>query len=299
MCNLLRKSVRMNLVIFKEISKSYGFIQALNKVDFKIEKGGLYGLIGRNGSGKSTSIKIILNKVEKDSGELFVDKNIRIGYLSEERGLYLNVSVYRQLLFFAKLNKMTRNEAVKSIDYHLKLFGVEKYRNEKVKTLSKGNKQKIQIISALLHYPDFLIMDEPFTGLDPVSIDEVIRILQDINAKGVTILLSCHNMFIVEKMCNDIIVLKDGELLYSGEIGSYLKSDNNILFYDIKLDSKLTEDFEFFNNFKSIYGTEYKLECSPLQFIDICKALLNNEYQFEYVNLYKESLEDIYLKELS
>ena len=166
----------MNIEI-KCISKVFGDNKALDNISLNIEGGKAFGILGRNGAGKTTFIRILLGIMNQDSGEILIDgKNIRntkvkFGYLPEERGLYLKYRVCDQLLYFAELNGLKKKEAIKIIKDQLKIFKIEEYYNKKIEELSKGNKQKIQLIAAIIHNPDIIVLDEPFSGLDPVNVE--------------------------------------------------------------------------------------------------------------------------------
>ena len=161
----------------QSISKTFGEVQALKDLSFVIEKGKALGLLGRNGAGKTTAIRILLGILPSDTGKVLVDNKKlsfdenAFGYLPEERGLYLKYTVKSQLMHFASLYGMKKKEALNSIEYWLEKFEISEYLNKKVETLSKGNKQKIQLIVAVMHDPEVIILDEPFSGLDPVNVE--------------------------------------------------------------------------------------------------------------------------------
>ena len=160
---------------FRNIEKSFGEKKVLTDVSFRAESGHAFGLLGRNGAGKTTAIRILMNVFPAERGEVLIDsrpisyKNIGIGYLPEERGLYPKKPILDQLIYFAELKGMNAKSAVRSIDYWLERLGMTEYRTHRLDTLSKGNQQKIQLITALAHNPDIVILDEPFSGLDPVN----------------------------------------------------------------------------------------------------------------------------------
>ena len=159
----------------KSLKKSFGDTEVLHNVSFSVESGRALGLLGRNGAGKTTTIRILMNVFKANSGQItidgkpFVTKDYQVGYLPEERGLYPKKIIIDQLTYFAELKGMNRKDAVKSIDYWLERLEMSEYRNKRLDTLSKGNQQKIQLITALAHNPDIVILDEPFSGLDPVN----------------------------------------------------------------------------------------------------------------------------------
>ena len=184
----------------ENLSKTYGNFTALNHISFKIDNGQILGILGRNGAGKTTTIKSVMGIIEPDGGKItfnekqIQNKNVSIGYLPEERGLYVNARVKDQLLYLAMLNGMKKNIALREIKRMLEEFKIPGYLNKKVKTLSKGNKQKIQLISAILHKPEIVILDEPFSGLDPVNIELFKKTVLKLKERGATILFSSHRM---------------------------------------------------------------------------------------------------------
>ena len=208
----------------KNIEKSFGEKKVLTGVSFKAEGGKAFGLLGRNGAGKTTSIRILMDVFPANSGEVLIDgqpidyNKIGIGYLPEERGLYPKKIIIDQLTYFAELKGMSRKEAVQSIDYWLGRLGMTEYRNKKLETLSKGNQQKIQLITALAHDPDIIILDEPFSGLDPVNAMLLKDVVKEQIAKGKIVLFSSHQMSYIEEFCDSIAILNNGVVALHGDL---------------------------------------------------------------------------------
>ena len=208
----------------KNIEKSFGEKKVLTGVSFKAEGGKAFGLLGRNGAGKTTSIRLLMDVFPASSGEVLIDgqpidyNKIGIGYLPEERGLYPKKIIVDQLTYFAELKGMSRKEAVKSIDYWLDRLGMTEYRNKKLETLSKGNQQKIQLITALAHDPDIVILDEPFSGLDPVNAMLLKDVVKEQIAKGKIVLFSSHQMSYIEEFCDSIAILNNGVVALHGDL---------------------------------------------------------------------------------
>ena len=208
----------------KNIEKSFGEKKVLTGVSFKAEGGKAFGLLGRNGAGKTTSIRILMDVFAANSGEVLMDgqpidyNKIGIGYLPEERGLYPKKIIIDQLTYFAELKGMSRKAAVQSIDYWLKRLGMTEYRNKKLETLSKGNQQKIQLITALAHNPDIIILDEPFSGLDPVNAMLLKDVVKEQIAKGKIVLFSSHQMSYIEEFCDSIAILNNGVVALHGDL---------------------------------------------------------------------------------
>ena len=208
----------------KNIEKSFGEKKVLTGVSFKAEGGKAFGLLGRNGAGKTTSIRILMDVFPANSGEVLIDgqpidyNKIGIGYLPEERGLYPKKIIIDQLTYFAELKGMSRKEAVESIDYWLERLGMTEYRNKRLDTLSKGNQQKIQLITALAHDPDIVILDEPFSGLDPVNAMLLKDVVKEQITRGKIVLFSSHQMSYIEEFCDSIAILNNGVVALHGDL---------------------------------------------------------------------------------
>ena len=208
----------------RNIEKSFGEKKVLTGVSFKAEGGKAFGLLGRNGAGKTTSIRILMDVFPANSGEVLIDgqpidyNKIGIGYLPEERGLYPKKIIIDQLTYFAELKGMSHKAAVQSIDYWLGRLGMAEYRNKRLDTLSKGNQQKIQLITALAHDPDIIILDEPFSGLDPVNAMLLKDVVKEQISKGKIVLFSSHQMSYIEEFCDSIAILNNGVVALHGDL---------------------------------------------------------------------------------
>lgn len=220
---LIRKEI--HLIEVQSVSKQFGQHCAVNKVSFALKEGEIFGLLGPNGAGKSTVLKMMMNILKPDSGLVLYDKHPikdadkdRIGYLPEERGLYKDVRINEMLLYLASLKNGETRATEKRLNEWLQKFDLMEWKNRTVKTLSKGMAQKIQFIASILHDPDFIFFDEPFSGLDPLSTDMLVSAITELASKGKNILLSTHNMEIAEKMCSRILVINHGNALLSGSL---------------------------------------------------------------------------------
>ena len=208
----------------KNIDKSFGDKEVLKGVSFTAEGGKAFGLLGRNGAGKTTSIRILMNVFPANGGEVLIDgkpidyDKIGIGYLPEERGLYPKKLIIDQLVYFAELKGMSAKDAVKAVDYWLGRLGMSEYRNKRLDTLSKGNQQKIQLITALAHDPDIVILDEPFSGLDPVNAMLLKDVVKEQISKGKVVLFSSHQMSYIEEFCDSIAIINAGKVAISGDL---------------------------------------------------------------------------------
>ncbi|MEG6571187.1 ATP-binding cassette domain-containing protein [[Clostridium] cellulosi] len=205
-------------------SKRLGGKTVVDNLSFELDKPGVFGLLGTNGAGKTTTIRMILGILEKDSGNITWNgkpvkrEDVRFGYLPEERGLYPQIKVRDQLLYFAKLRGLSREKALKNIDYWMKRLNVTKYYDMRAEQLSKGNQQKIQLILSILHDPDLVVLDEPLSGLDPVNADLFKSVILELVEKGKYIVMSSHQMTSVEEYCRDILLLVDGKTVLSGNL---------------------------------------------------------------------------------
>lgn len=206
------------------VTKRYGQKTAVDNLSFSIEQPGVFGLLGTNGAGKTTTIRMILGILSKDSGSIKWNgrpvsrETVSFGYLPEERGLYPKIKIGEQLLYFAGLRGIGKQKAAQILNYWYDRLDVGKYRSNTPEQLSKGNQQKIQLITALLHDPDLLILDEPMSGLDPVNTDLFTGVINELAEKGKTIVMSSHQMASVEQFCRDILILVDGKTVLSGNL---------------------------------------------------------------------------------
>ncbi len=213
----------MGIITCSNIVKKFGDFTALNSVSLDIPQGEIFGLLGPNGAGKTTLIRIINQITIPDSGELLYNgRPMRehdvenIGYLPEERGLYKKMKVGEQALYLARLKGMSTQEATKALKEWFIKFGIQAWWNKKVEELSKGMAQKVQFITTVLHRPKLLILDEPFSGFDPVNVNLIRKEILDMKAAGTTIILSTHNMESVEELCDNIALINKSNLIVSG-----------------------------------------------------------------------------------
>ncbi len=209
----------------ENLTKSFGEKQVLKGVSFAVESGRALGLLGRNGAGKTTTIRIIMQVFSPDSGKVLLDgtplhtDRVKIGYLPEERGLYPKKPILEQLLYFGKLGGLSKKQAAAQAERLLARLGMAEYRDKRLDTLSKGNQQKIQLVATLITDPDIVILDEPFSGLDPVNAKLLKDLVKEMIAEGKLVLFSSHQMNYIEEFCNDIVILHDGKAVLSGDIG--------------------------------------------------------------------------------
>ncbi len=221
----------MSILDVSHVSKSYGEHKAVNDISFSVEKGTVYGILGPNGAGKTTTIRMIMNIIIPDSGEISLFgqrlteglKN-RIGYLPEERGLYPRMKVLDMLVFLGELHQMRFADAQGQARNWLRRLGLEEQASQKVEELSKGMQQKVQIIGSLLHDPELIILDEPFSGLDPVNTNLIKDIILELKGSGKAIMLSTHMMDAAEKLCDKIMMINHGQLVLEGALQPILEA---------------------------------------------------------------------------
>lgn len=216
----------------EHVTKTFGAHRAVDGVSFAVEPGQLYGYLGANGAGKTTTFRMILGLLQPTEGTITwngrpIDDRARkeIGYLPEERGLYPKMTVEDQLIYFAQLRGMTKRGAKQSLAQWLERFDIESYRKKKVEELSKGNQQKVQVLSAVLHEPELLILDEPFSGLDPVNVELLKEAVRDIQKRGAAIVFSSHRMDHAEELCDRLSILTKGKQVVEGTLESIQRAD--------------------------------------------------------------------------
>jgi len=213
----------MNVVELKSVTKRFDQFIAVKDLSFEVRQGTIFGLLGPNGAGKTTSIRMIVNIFAPDDGDVLVmskqvspDLQPFIGYLPEERGLYKKMKIGDQLVFFANLKGVNSSEASHRVDEWLKRLELSDWKNKKPTDLSKGMQQKVQFIGSIIHNPEVMILDEPFSGLDPVSVDLLKSVILDLKNQGKTIIFSTHQMEQVEQMCDDICLINHGRQVLIG-----------------------------------------------------------------------------------
>ena len=208
----------------QNVSKAFIGKQAVQNISFEVNKPGVFGLLGTNGAGKTTTIRMLLGIIKKDTGEITWNgksverKHVNFGYLPEERGVYPKTKIYDQLMYFAELKGMKKQEADESIKKWAKILKVEEYIPMPAEKLSKGNQQKIQFMTSILHNPELIVLDEPFSGLDPVNSEILKNVIIDLVNQGKYIIMSSHQMASIEEFCSDILILNKGKTVLQGNL---------------------------------------------------------------------------------
>lgn len=213
------------MLSLQNVTKTFDHQRAVSNLSFELKNGETLGLVGQNGAGKSTTFKMILNFIKPDSGQIYfnghrlksADLDL-IGYMPEERGLYLDMTIEQQVIYFAKLHNYPKSKTLQNLDYWMEKLNVKGKRKDKIKTLSKGNQQKVQLITSFIHEPQLLILDEPFSGLDPVNTENLIAAILELKKRGTTIIFSSHNMQNVESVSDNLLMLVDGITKLNGSI---------------------------------------------------------------------------------
>ncbi len=284
----------------KNITKNFGEKQVLRGVSFTATSGRAFGLLGRNGAGKTTTIRILMNVFCASSGEVLIDgepidySKIKFGYLPEERGLYPKKKIIDQLVYFSELQGLSRKEAATSVDGWLMRLGMTEYRNKRLDTLSKGNQQKIQLITALAHNPDIIILDEPFSGLDPVNAMLLKDVVKEEIARGKIVLFSSHQMNYIEEFCDSIAILRGGVVTLSGDLREIKRTyPRNKLLVSSPDAEKIAEDF---GAAEKINSETVVLTLSAPEQKNAVMALLAERYDIDGVCVFEPSLNDIFVE---
>lgn len=266
------------MLLVENLTKEFKNVTAVDKVSFQVEEGKIFGLLGPNGAGKTTIIRIALNIIKPSSGKiLFEDKPFTdrffntVGYLPEERGLYKRSKVIDVILYFARLKNLSAKKAVDEANFWLKKLEIENYKNKKIQELSKGNQQKVQFIISIIHNPKLLILDEPFSGFDPINQQQIKEIIFSFVDSGKIIILSTHQMETAEKLCSEILLLNKGKEVCSGSLNQIKKQfGGNYIKIGFEGDSFLIKnlpDVLHFENYKSYAEVQLKDEIKPHEFL--------------------------------
>ncbi len=289
----------------ENVNKSYGTKKVVDNISFKMDKPGVFGLLGTNGAGKTTTIRMILGILKKDSGEISWNgkeverKHVNFGYLPEERGIYPKTKIYDQMMYFAKLKGMKKEDADKAIRYWMKRLEVEEYMFMTAEKLSKGNQQKIQFITAILHDPELIVLDEPFSGLDPVNTELLKDVIIELVSKNKYIIMSSHQMSSIEEFCTDVVIIDKGKTVLKGnlkEIRNGYKANKIELSTTENVD-KFIEDLKL--NIISNKNNDYEIEINEEeQGFKLIKNLIENNINVIKFEMKKPSLNDIFIEKV-
>ena len=293
----------------KDLRKSFSGNEVLHGISFSVESGKALGLLGRNGAGKTTTIRILMDVFKSDSGEIlldgkpFIPKNHQIGYLPEERGLYPKKKVTEQIVYLATLRGISKKEAKENTKKWLTRFGVIEYENRKLDTLSKGNQQKVQLAQTLVCNPNIVILDEPFSGLDPVNAQILKDVVSELIADNKLVIFSSHQMSYVEEFCEDIAIINKGNIALSGNLKDIKKeygknrlilSSNNYSLDELEETCKNN-----FSNLITVYAVKKDFlilelceDCTKNSFL---KSIIDYGIDIESFSVYEPSLTDIFV----
>lgn len=287
----------------KNVTKSFKDFTAVENISFKLEKGDMFGFLGKNGAGKSTTFRMILGLLSPTSGSItFKGKKIaqdsfdNIGFLPEERGLHTKLTVEEEIMYMGSLKSMKKNELKVKINYWLEKFEITQTKKTKISDLSKGNQQKIQVIASLIHNPELLILDEPFSGLDPINVELLKAAIKELNSAGTTIIFSSHRLEHIEELCNKVAILNNGKLVSCGPI-SEVKSKSNYQHIIIESD----EDFSYLKNIDGVEHIEIYNNTVSVKVRDenTSKLIFNEVSQKEFVKRFQimePTIQDVFLE---
>ena len=289
----------------KNITKYYDELCAVDNLSFNVDKGEIFGLLGVNGAGKTTTFRIIMSLLDKDNGEVTfngkkIDYNVtdKIGFLTEERSLLSKLTVFEQADLYGHLKGLNKEKIEKRLEELLNTFKISEYKNKKIKELSKGNQQKIQFILAILNEPELLILDEPFSGLDPINVDLFRNVILKLKEKGTTIIFSTHRMDHVEYFCDSLVVLVKGEEVLKGKL-SKIKKDyrkkNVRIIGDVDKEELL--DTKGVLNVEKV-GNEYIVKIEDDLYVDTLFKYVSKCKNVSKFNVEEPSLNEIFIEKV-
>jgi len=293
----------------EHIDKSFGQFQAIRDLSMQVKEGEIFGFLGANGAGKTTTMRMILDIIRPDKGRITwngkgvseVPRN-NWGYLPEERGLYPKMAVEEQLIFLARLSGLSRQAAQKELDEWMDRFQINAYRKKKVEELSKGNQQKVQFLATVLHNPTILIMDEPFSGLDPVNANVLKDAFLEMHNRGKTIIFSTHQLEQVEEMCEDVVIINKGQSLVQGSVRE-IKRQHGRNIVRLKLDND--PEVRWLDSMDGVRVTKRRQDYIEMQYRSdlnpnrIVEAALQHDGVISRFELAEPSLTDIFIELVS
>ncbi|MBR1749020.1 MAG: ATP-binding cassette domain-containing protein [Bacilli bacterium] len=287
------------------LSKSYGDLKAVDDLSFEVQDGEIYGLLGVNGAGKTTTFRMIVGLLQPDCGEVLLnDKKIdysmvsQIGFLTEERSLFTKMTVEEQVYYFARLKGMKKKKISIELDQWLTRLDIQEYKNKRIKELSKGNQQKIQFICALIHHPKLLLLDEPFTGLDPFNVTVLMSILKELAREGTMIIFSSHRMEHVEVFCNRLLILVEGKNILSGTLKSIKENyKKKKIYLSGKVSFKQLKDIEGVESIEK-NENEYVLEVASSKVVKEVFHIVKQSEVLDKFMVEDASLNDIFVSKV-
>ncbi len=289
----------------ENVSKKFVGKQAVDNISFEVDKPSVFGLLGTNGAGKTTTIRMLLGIIKKDTGEITWNgkkverKSVNFGYLPEERGVYPKTKIYDQLMYFAKLKGMSRKDADEAIKKWAKVLKVEEYIQMPAEKLSKGNQQKIQFMTAIIHDPELIVLDEPFSGLDPVNTEILKNIIIDLVKEGKYIIMSSHQMSSIEEFCTDILILNKGKTVLKGNLKE-IKEGYKANRLEISTDTNIDEYIKNFNmDIEFSKNNEYSVKIdSEENAHKLLEKLVGDHIVVNKFEIKKPTLNDIFIEKV-
>lgn len=292
-------------LILENVSKTFVSKKAVDGISFSLNRPQVFGLLGTNGAGKTTTIRMLLGIIKKDSGEITwngkkVDrKSVNFGYLPEERGVYPKVKIYDQLMYFAELKGMNKQEANNAIQNWAKKLKVEEYMEIPAEKLSKGNQQKIQFMTAIIHNPELVVLDEPFSGLDPVNTELLKNIIIDLVKRGKYVIMSAHQMATIEEFCTDILILNKGKTVLQGNLRE-IKEEYPVNRLQIEVNEKINKYVEKFGlEIENEKNNDYTIKINnEKKAHELLQELVKNGIIINKFEIKKPTLNDIFIEKV-
>lgn len=302
---MFRKEGNIMGLELKDVCKSFGTKEAVKHLSLTIDKPGVYGLLGTNGAGKTTTIRMILGIIKRTSGTItwngkeVTRENVNFGYMPEERGVYPKTKIFDQLMYFARLKGMKVKEATEAIDYWLKRLDMEEYRNMLAEKLSKGNQQKIQFIIAVMNNPELIVLDEPFSGLDPVNTEMLSKVVEELVNKNKYIIMSSHQMSSIEEFCSNLTILNRGNTVLQGNLEeikeSYPSEKIEIISKDNIEELIKNQGLEILENRENHYIVRIKEQTEGQ---NLFKKLAENNINLSKFEFKKPTLNEIFIEKV-
>ena len=296
----------MSILSLRNVVKKYSNHLAVDDVTFEIPKGKIFGMLGPNGAGKTSLIRMITSITRADQGEIILDGEklntshpMQIGYLPEERGLYKKMKVGEQLLYLARLKGLSQKDAKSKLNHWLEKFDIKDWWGKKVGELSKGMQQKVQFIATVVHEPKLIILDEPFSGLDPINTNLIKDEINQMNQNGTSVIFSTHRMEQVEQICEEIALMNQGKIVLQGNVAE-IKNENKENKYEIEFDGKFPSEM-LAESFEIIEDTSDTLIIQALEghnSNELLRGLLDRDIEIKSYREILPSLNEIFIKKV-
>lgn len=295
-------------LIVTAINKSYASLQAVKNISFQINSGEIFALLGPNGAGKSSIIRMLVGMTRPDSGSIIISHQEQhydtvprrlLGYLPEDRGLYPDKSIEKNLLYLAQLHGLSKSQALAEMAYWLEVFELTERRHDELKQLSKGNQQKVQLIAAVLHQPALVILDEPFSGLDPVNQEKVVEFLKQLKARGMTVILSAHQMAMVEKLADHMLLMAQGQTVLAGTLQHIQQQSQNQrqmkVAFNAAVSQQQLQQLPAVAEITALQSAQFLLTLAEHSTVSDCLTQLLSLGELSLVEMYSADLHQLYL----